>query len=214
MSAPEELTAAVRADLAAARAAARSQLARAHERGRRARTELELARARTARSLPTLDARRSAALAQLHRGLERQPGRGPATAGLDSARAADAREIEQSYLDACAAAAAEVTSAAQQLARASADARAAATLVTDADAEVAVLWRELGRQLGRRRALGLGPPPPPGPQPGADEPAVPLSRAVQRLAVARRSAEAWPLLLLIWVVGGLVAGWALVTVIR
>ncbi len=59
-------------ELGRARAAARAALAQAHEQGRAAQQELTAARSAEARTVPELEARRSAALAELHRRLDRQ----------------------------------------------------------------------------------------------------------------------------------------------
>jgi DNA segregation ATPase FtsK/SpoIIIE, S-DNA-T family len=72
MSARDALITRVSADLARARAAARTVLTEAHERGRLAREQLEEARNAEARTVPELDARRAAALADLHRSSDRQ----------------------------------------------------------------------------------------------------------------------------------------------
>lgn len=116
-------------------------------------------------------------------------------------RSAQARTIEKTYLDGCANAARAVTGAAAAVSAAAADARAAAGLVTDADADAATLWRELGRVLGRRGAR-LGPLPAPEAVAETD-PAVPLTRAADLIAAAERAtprkvpAAAYPALFLL-----------------
>jgi hypothetical protein len=108
-------------------------------------------------------------------------------AATQAQRSAEARTVEKSYVDGCAEVAKAVTDAAAGVAAAAGAARAAATLVTDADADAATLWRELGRQLGRRWAVRLGPLPAPAVETGETDPAVPLTRAADLIAAAEQA---------------------------
>lgn len=125
-------------------------------------------------------------------------------------RITDTRTLERSYLDGCAAAAQAVSHAAARVSDAAAAARTAATLVTDADADAATLWRELGRVLGRHWSARLGPLPAPAAEADDTDPAVPLSRAAEEIAAAdealprRVPAAALPLLALLGAAGAVV----------
>jgi hypothetical protein len=109
-------------------------------------------------------------------------------ANTQTHRDSAARDIEKSYVDGCSTVARAVTEAAQAVGATAEQTRAAATLVTDADADAATLWKELGRVVGRSRAVRLGPLPLPDPPPVRLDPAIPLTRAADLISAADATA--------------------------
>ena len=105
-------------------------------------------------------------------------------ANTQAHRDSAAREIEKSYVDGCTAAAKAVTEAAGAVSATAEQARSAAALVTDADADATTLWKELGRVVGRSRAVRLGPLPLPDPPPVYEDPAIALTRAADLITAA------------------------------
>jgi hypothetical protein len=108
-------------------------------------------------------------------------------ANTQAHRDSAAREIEKSYVGGCTAAARAVSEAAGEVSATVEQARSAAALVTDADADAATLWKELGRVVGRSRAVRLGPLPLPDPPPVHENPATALTHAADLITAADAS---------------------------
>jgi hypothetical protein len=107
--------------------------------------------------------------------------------GIESAGA------EKSYVDGCAAVAAEVSAAQNAAEAARGRAVAAADTVAATDAEAVASWRELAGLVGLRARRKLGPVPEPAGASTVDEPpALPLRRVAAALDVAREGGPSRP----------------------